>query len=98
MPSCSTVATVAIVVLSSIGAAFVGQLGTLNELNGAMQVGCLIGVAPGLAGFYLLGRNTIWWRMCMLVLVGASVVMSVLGLYYVGNKPESVAKSCVWMM
>lgn len=93
----STVVTVAIVFLSSVGAAFVGQLGTLNELNGAMQVGCLIGVAPGLAGFYLLGRSGVWWRLCMAALVVASLAMSALGLYFTGSKPERIAESCIWM-
>jgi len=92
----TAVVSFCIVAASAIGAAFVGQLGELNAMNGAMQVNFFIGIAPGLTGLYLMGTKGAVWRVAMYALVFASVVASVLGGYYTDNAVDQLSASCLW--
>ncbi|CAK0898825.1 unnamed protein product [Prorocentrum cordatum] len=88
--------TVIIVALSAVCASFAGRLGTVQALNGALQVSAFIAVAPGLTGLFLLGRRGPLWRGTMLGLVVLGAVASALGLVYTSNDVDSVAERCVW--
>lgn len=92
----SQLATVAIVAASGIGAAFFDQLGTLNQINGALQVVCFIGLVPGSAGLFLMDVNSKLWRLSMWILVLVSILASLLGFVYTKNTPEALASVCRW--
>merc|ERR1712194_659535 len=90
--------TVTVVLASGFAAAFSGQLGSLNQINGAMSVSCFIGLAPGLAGLYLLGREGTCWSFMMYTLIAFSIVSSVIGMIYTENDPEALSSSCNWLV
>lgn len=92
----TVVVSFCIVAASSIGAAFAGNLGALNAMNGALQVSCFIGLAPGLAGLYLLGEKNGKWYAAMYALVVVSLVVAVLGMFYTDNAIDQLKGACVW--
>lgn len=92
----AAVASVCIVAASSIGGAFVGRLGALNAMNGALQVSFFIGLAPGLTGLYLLGREDVAWRVAMYALIVVSTILSVVGAMYTDNAVNQIADTCLW--
>jgi len=87
-------ATLAIV-LGAMGAGFcVRDLGIMNVLNGAVSVAGFVAVAPGLVGFYLLGKS----RVAMALLILTGVVLGGLGLVLTGNYVESADQTCLVKM
>jgi len=92
----TVIVSVAIVTASAIGAAYVSQLGALNAMNGSLQVSCFIGLAPGLAGLYLLGSKSAAWNAAMYVLIILSLVVSVIGGVYTDNAVEQLKGACSW--
>jgi len=94
--SYTAAATVFIVGASAFGAAFVDRLGALNAVNGSLQVSCFIGLAPGLAGLYLLRQTSATWRGAMYTLVAISIVVSALGSIYTDNAVDQVEEACLW--
>jgi len=85
-----------VVCLSAVGGAFAGELGTLQVVNGAMQVSAFIAVAPGLAGLFLLGLSGLRWQVTMYALVVLGLGASFLGFVYDTNEPEVLTRHCVW--
>mmetsp|Transcript_62245 Transcript_62245/g.131573 ORF Transcript_62245/g.131573 Transcript_62245/m.131573 type:complete len:439 (-) Transcript_62245:720-2036(-) len=95
----SRAVTVALVILSAFGGTAVSQLGPLNELNGALQVSCFIGLAPGFAGLYLVGKETALWRFSMYLLVLCAMIASASGFFYTANSvAEITASGCWWVL
>eukprot|EP00747_Dinoflagellata_sp_TGD_P184072 gnl/TRDRNA2_/TRDRNA2_39403_c0_seq1.p1 gnl/TRDRNA2_/TRDRNA2_39403_c0~~gnl/TRDRNA2_/TRDRNA2_39403_c0_seq1.p1 ORF type:complete len:504 (-),score=53.48 gnl/TRDRNA2_/TRDRNA2_39403_c0_seq1:57-1568(-) len=92
----SHLATMLIVVLSGVGAMQVHDLGTVNILNGALQVAGLVSLSPGLVGIFLLGWESRAWLAAMTCLIIFGAVMSVVGLFFTSNRVEEVAEACVW--
>jgi amino acid permease len=87
-------ATLAIV-LGAMGVGFfVRDLGIMNVLNGAISVAGFVAVAPGLVGFYLLGKSR--WAMALLILTG--LLLGALGLVLTGNYVENADESCLVKM
>lgn len=94
----TTAATVAIVFLSSVGAAFASHLGVLNTINGALQVGGFIALVPGITGLFLLGEScsSRWWSLGMAALIAGGLVLSLLGFFYTSNAVNELSASCFW--
>jgi len=92
----SSVVSICIVAASAVGAAYVGELGSLNAMNGSMQVSCFIGLAPGLTGLYLLGKKGTSWQIAMYILLFISVVVSFMGGIYTDNAVDQIETACSW--
>lgn len=91
--------TVVVVAASAVCAAFIDQLGTLNQINGALQVGCFIGLVPGFTGLFLLGRKAACcWRLSMSLLLVTSFAASALGLVYTSNSAQNLTAVCSWFV
>jgi vesicular inhibitory amino acid transporter len=92
----SRLSTVAIVAFSGVSASFAGRLGTIQALNGALQVSAFVAVAPGLTGLFLLGRRGPFWQGLMFGLMALGFVATALGVVYTSNDVDSVAEHCLW--
>lgn len=92
----TVIVSVAIVVASAAGAAYFTNLGALNAMNGALQVFCFIGLAPGLAGLYLLGPKGVTWHATMYVLIVLSTIVTVIGCVYTDNAVGELQAACSW--
>eukprot|EP00927_Polykrikos_kofoidii_P037151 TRINITY_DN31326_c0_g1_i1.p1 TRINITY_DN31326_c0_g1~~TRINITY_DN31326_c0_g1_i1.p1 ORF type:complete len:567 (+),score=97.55 TRINITY_DN31326_c0_g1_i1:92-1702(+) len=92
----SSLATIVIVAGSGLGGLVFTELGTVNILNGAMQVAALLALAPGMVGLKLLGRNGIMWRAAMVTLMICGIILSVLGVFFQSNYAEALNASCKW--
>lgn len=92
----SIIVSVLIVVASAVAAAFVSKLGSLNAMNGSLQVSCFIGLAPGVAGLYLLESKGWLWNLCMYVLIILSATVSLVGLVYTDNAVDQINNDCLW--
>jgi len=92
----SHLSTVAIVAFSAFSASFAGRLGTVQALNGALQVSAFVAVAPGLTGLFLLGRSSPFWQGLMFGLMALGIVATALGVVYTSNDVDSVAEHCLW--
>jgi len=90
------VVTVMTVLASAVFASVFSQLGPLNDINGALQIACFIGIIPGFSGIYFVDHTTRWWNAFMVVLMGFSVLATIAGLVYRGNHPEALAQVCTW--
>lgn len=90
----SQIATGMIVAFSAIGGWIVPGLGICNIVNGSMSVMGLVGWAPGLAGFFLCGRQGRIWASLMMMMILFCTAMSVIGIWYIDNHVDELR--CFW--
>jgi amino acid permease len=84
-------ATLAIVFGAMAAGFFVRDLGIMNVLNGAVSVAGFVAIAPGLVGYYLLGKS----RVAMALLMLTGLVLGGLGLVLTGNYVENADDTCL---
>lgn len=90
------VATVGIVIMVSITAFFVRDLGFMNVINGATCVGFFVALFPALVGLYILERRDgIVWKIAMFTLLAFGFTMSALGFLYTDNYVADVSGHCL---
>eukprot|EP00419_Tripos_fusus_P002131 CAMPEP_0172683326 /NCGR_PEP_ID=MMETSP1074-20121228/18776_1 /TAXON_ID=2916 /ORGANISM="Ceratium fusus, Strain PA161109" /LENGTH=427 /DNA_ID=CAMNT_0013502159 /DNA_START=55 /DNA_END=1338 /DNA_ORIENTATION=+ len=92
LPSCLIVASCT--VLSS----WATNLGSLNAMNGAIQVIGYGGFIPGAAGLYLLGSKTSMEQLMLWLLMAFATTMSVVGSFATDNNVEGMITDCVLTM
>lgn len=89
-----TFLTTVIVVGTTLGVALAGvELGVINTLNGALEVGAFVTIGPALVAVYALQAR----RCPMLVLMVFGAVLSAVGLFVVDNYVNDLVASClIW--
>jgi len=92
LPLCLIVAT------STFLSVWATNLGSLNAMNGAIQVIGYCGLIPGAAGLYLLGSVTSKEQVALWLLMGFATMMSVVGFFATDNNPEGMTTDCVLAM
>mmetsp|Transcript_67136 Transcript_67136/g.132365 ORF Transcript_67136/g.132365 Transcript_67136/m.132365 type:complete len:491 (+) Transcript_67136:145-1617(+) len=91
------VVTLAIIVASFLGALVLTDLGPLNAVNGAMCVGIFTSLGPGLVGLFLVGRQSMLWKLAMGSLLTFGAVAMGLGFVFSDkNFHEDMSKACIW--
>jgi len=92
LPSCLIVASCTFLSM------WATNLGSLNAINGAIQVIIYSGFIPGAAGLYLLGFVTPKEKVALWLLVAFATTMSVVGTFASDNNAEGMIKDCVLTM
>jgi len=91
------VLTLAIIVVSFLGALVLTDLGTLNAVNGAICVGIFTSFGPGLVGLFLVDRNSVLWKLAMGSLLVFGAVAMGLGVAFSDNNfHEAMSEACMW--
>jgi len=91
------VVTLAIIIVSFLGALVLSNLGTLNAMNGAICVGVFTSFGPGMVGLFLLDRNSVLWKLAMgSLLIFGAVAMGLGFAFSDNNYHEAMSKACMW--
>merc|ERR1711956_186705 len=89
------VVTLAIIILSFLGALVPTDLGTLNAVNGALSVGIFTSFGPGLVGLFLVDRDSLLWKLAMGSLFMFGAVSMGLGFAFSDNNYHNdMSKAC----
>lgn len=92
----SKLVTLLVLASSAIAASCIQNLGLVNIISGAISVFGLVALAPGLIGFFVLGRFGQAWRFAMGVLIVLGAAVSVIGIRFTANHIDEVAATCMW--
>mmetsp|Transcript_7179 Transcript_7179/g.11681 ORF Transcript_7179/g.11681 Transcript_7179/m.11681 type:complete len:412 (-) Transcript_7179:42-1277(-) len=89
----------ATIVFCAMGVSFgVTDLGIMNTINGAVCVFFFVGLAPGMAGIFLLYRGDSLRRNTMIVLIVLCFAASVAGFFFLDNDYAKLLISCnLWV-
>mmetsp|Transcript_127096 Transcript_127096/g.247686 ORF Transcript_127096/g.247686 Transcript_127096/m.247686 type:complete len:494 (+) Transcript_127096:69-1550(+) len=91
------IVTLGIIIVSFLGALVLKDLGPLNAVNGAICVGIFTSLGPGLVGLFLVGRQSMLWKLAMGSLLTFGAVAMGLGFVFSDkNFHEDMSKACIW--